>query len=83
MELPSTESQGIAVEKQAQPPYNLRKRKRSPSSSKDQKENEKLPRTRSKIPMRETCLPILPPESKITKKFSGPLFFRRAKLYIV
>ena len=34
MELPSIESQGydIAVEKQAQQPYNLRKRKRSPAS---------------------------------------------------
>ena len=66
MELPSIESQGyrIAVEKQAQLPYNLRKRKRSPS--KDQKENEKLPR--NKIPRRvKKCLPILPPESKITE----------------
>ena len=67
MELSSIESQdyGIAVEKQAQRPYNLRKRKRSPAS-KDQKENEKL--ARSKIPRRaKKCLPILPAESKITK----------------
>ena len=55
-----------SIEKQAQPQhYNLRKRKRNPS--KDQKENEMLPR--SKIPRREKCLPILPPESKITKLY--------------
>ena len=58
MELPSIESQGYEIA-----PYNLRKRKRGPS--KDQKEDEKLPK--SKIPRREKCLPILPHESKITK----------------
>ena len=67
MELPSIEGQGygvgITVEKQAQMRYNLRKRKRSPSE--DQNENEKLPR--SKIPRHVKCLPILPPESKITE----------------
>ena len=61
-----------SIEKQAQPQhYNLRKRKRNPS--KDQKENEKLPR--SKIPRHENCLPILPPESKITKLFLGGNIF--------
>ena len=72
MALPSNDSQGfgvgIAAGKKAQTPYNLRKRKRSPS--KDQKENEVLP-ARGKIPRREKCLPIaiLPPESKIAFKF--------------
>ena len=67
MEMPSIESQGnqIALEKQVQPPHNLQKRKRSPS--KDQKKNEKLPR--SKIPRREICLPILPHESKINNLY--------------